>query len=334
MALYYAGDSTRASWITESGTYGTISGASQQWIGRVEDATASESQGYFVQRYVGGGTRGVNAIVPGPTENKPKIKFMPQDWKLLVYAFGKTVDANVSGTSQHTLTTLNSTGTWPSFAIEQSKVGGNTTISTTYRGCVVDSATIEGKQGEPFRVTLDLIAQNASGGTSSTAVTSGTKVPYLWSDGKGLNVSGTALGLNGYITELKDISLKIANNQLADRYIQETRDIRRPIPQAFDFTVDATLNMTEATGAQFVNTFRNGSTINLDFYITRTGSAFTPTGAGGSWDFVQFWASGVTVETESDTYVPEGPTEQKVSFHAISAGANVGDANANYTTFF
>lgn len=336
MALY-VGDSTRSSWYKESGTYATITGTTPQWIGRVTEATPDESEGFFLQRYVGGGTRSVQNFVIGPTENKPSYKYMPQDWRILPYAYGVVSTAQVSGTNQHTITLLNSTGTFPSFALELAKVGAGTNQSTTYRGVVVDSLTIEGTQGQELLVTVNGVASSASGGTGVSSPTSGTKAHYLWSDCKGLNISGAALGLTGYVSEMKNFTITIANSLNTDtHYIRESRDISRPIPGNFDFTLQSTVNMAQATGAQITNTFRNGSTFNMDFYITRLGSAFTPTGTSGEWDFVQFWASGCIFEEAQDTYGPEGPTEQSFTIHGATAGAIVGDANAAaaYATFF
>lgn len=327
MPLYYVGDSTRVCWFKESGTYATVSGGAQ-WVGRVQEFTPTDDEGVIQQRYVGGGTRDVQDFILGPTNYTARLVYQPQDWELCVYAFGKVTE---SGTTRHQIDALNSTGTFPSFQIEEAKVG-TASLTRTYAGCIVNTLTIEGREGEPITVSMDLIAQSCTSGTSATAVTSGTAVPYNFSDLKGIELSGTALAMTGFYDEVKTWRFTLNNNAQAPHYHQgTTRDIAKPIPCNREQELTFTVNMIEGTGAIIwrAASMGAGSEFNSDVWICRTGSADT-----SGKDYVKIWLSGARIMEAPHPAAFENPIEQTVTIRSKTAGMHGTDGHGAYTTFF
>lgn len=313
MALFYAADTSRACMLLEPNTYGTTSGAGV-WIGRVQDLTPTEDEGTYEERFVGGGTRNISNFVLGPTTRTLKMTVLPQDFRLLAYAFG---NASVSGTYGHSITELNTTGTFPSFSIEEAKAG-TANLKRTYAGCILDTLTVTANEGEEVKFECDVIAQSVAYSTAAiTAVTSGTKIPYLWSDCKGLEVSGTSLGLDGFLNETKNFSFKLENSSQVNHYVAESRNIGKPIPANRAYTAEATVNMTEATGAKLWINHISGTEFNAAFWITRAGSAST-SGA----DFIQIWMTGCTMKEASHPNPIDGVVEQKLVIRPRTCGAS------------
>ena len=293
----------------------------------MQEFTPTETEGWVEQRFVGGGTRNVNNFVLGPTDVTARLVFNPQNFELMAYALGLNTDGAGSQVVAHTMSELNSTGTFPSFAIEEAK-GLPTIESRTYRGIIVNTAELSGRQGEPLTVSMDLVAQSGSAGTSITAVTSGTKVPYMWSDTL-LNISGAALNLTGFLDETTEFTWSLNNNLTNFHYVNGSRVIGKPIPTNRDYEATVTLHMTDVTGGRLWDIARNGSSFNFDIQIRRTGAS---TASGN--DFWLFWNSGCQMYEASYPNPPEGAIEQRLVIRPTNAGISGTDVIGSYATFF
>ncbi|GAG21716.1 unnamed protein product, partial [marine sediment metagenome] len=107
---------------------------------------------------------------------------------------------------------------------------------------------------------------------TTKAVVEMTNTPYLWSDCT-LTISGNT------IQTAKDISFEVNNNLEAPHYLNGSRCIAAPFPQARDYTLTVTSDLTSPVGGSIYDMYKDNVAFNcefdLDADVVTTGSQHT-----------------------------------------------------------
>jgi hypothetical protein len=301
----------------ESGTYAVASGT-RHWIGMVQDHTPDEDAGVVNIRYQGSTNRNIDAFTNGPLNNTGTFTYYPQDWKFLGFAIGSVSETAAAGS--HVITETNSddsnyaipTQSLSSFTLEDSKktptAGSN--FIRTFKGCMVDSYTVNLTEGEIVSCDVGYRAQSVDFSSGAvTAVTPTTTTPYLWSDVRVHLPSGTTL------TNATEFSLTVNNNLEARFPLNGSRTIEEAIPLNRDYEISATFIM-DASNAKplYDQYFIGGSSFNSMVQIQAT--------AGSAYIIM----SGCRI---TDMEVPspvEGLHEQTMTIMPTSLSVNVHDS--------
>lgn len=321
----YLGDQTALFFAYESGTYNTID-VSGQWIGLVSDYTPDESVNMYELRYLGTNTRNVDLMIHGPRDYTASFTYHPQDWKFLTFALGSCVDGGSPSPYTHTISELDSDASsiyhayFPSFQLEDAHVtatGSN--FVRTLKGCMLNSMTIGGAQGEIMTCDMDVIAQNLT--FSSGAAPSGTHStlrPFLWGDCKVYLPSGTDTAL----PNVKNFSITINNNIEAPHYLDGTIVIGVPVPLNRDYEVSMTLDADDAWTKDFYDKyFLGGSEFNLYFGVS--------VGTGSSRD-AYFTFSGCKIIDMDAPTLREGMAEQSLTIKPEACSVIINDSIQYY----
>lgn len=325
----YVGDQNKVLFLIESGLYASSSGVGQ-WFGLVKNNELDESTNVQEVRYAGTASRDVSVFVPTALDVKGKIKYFLQDFRMIPYALGSSVDAGASPYT-HTTTASNSnngnaftSGTsnpFLSFTVEDSQtanVAGLNNVRTAV-GCTIDTLELSSSEGQLIEANVDYIAQavNFSSG-AATAVTAATTRPLMWSDVKIHLPSGTV------INEVRDWSLKFENKLDPPHYNNGSRVIDAPIPTdrkvSLDFTADATSERWKTWYTQY---YKGGSTFNVLFEVSAAEA-----GAGSRNYFVTM--SGCSFENLDDPSLNTGVNKAKANIVAASTSAIAQDLIAKY----
>ncbi len=265
----YQGDQNKVVLIHESGTYGSASGTGQ-WIGYVQSNDIDESQGTKHITYQGTGTRNINLHVAGPIDNKGTLTYYPQDLRMLGFFLGSIVDTSGTQSSHKLVEAENGAGNaytsgtvapFMSFTIEDSHTspGTGTNFIRTANGCVVDTFSLDIKQGEIITAEIGYVAQNVvhSSGTT-TAVTENTAMrPYLWSDVKLHIPSGTVY------PELVNLKFTASNKMEAPHYCNGSRVIATPYPIGRNYSVEITNETDSSRLKTLYGYFKSGTDFNM-----------------------------------------------------------------------
>ena len=270
MARFIA-DQNQLGFLYESGTYGTSTGGTLQWIGLVQDHTPDEDVGVIQARFLSDPDRNVGQFIDGPLNFPGTFTYFPQDWKFLLFAMGSNVDGGSPSPYTHTISEKNGSGLlnaftsgalnpWISFTLEdvqQGAVAGEN-FTRTMAGCVVDSMNISASQGELYTVEINYIAQTiVFGSKAPTTITEVTTRPFVWSDTRLHIPSGTIYDA------LLDLSWTINNNFIAPHYLNGSREISVPIPGNRDYELGITFQATsERTKILYDQHFLGGSEFN------------------------------------------------------------------------
>ena len=280
----FKNDQNQVVLLLESGTYTNPSGAAGtgHWPGLVQNVSITDNQNVITTRYLGQGTRNIGTLEDGPRDIEGTLSIFPQDWRLLGFALGSIT--TTSGTSQtnnyqfnlaeqnsnvrHNAFTSGTFNPWISFTLEESSdsATANQNVIRTFKGCVVDSYSLNIEQGELISVDVGFIAQTGSftsGGIST--VTAGSNRPYLWSDAEWQLPGGTT------VQPVRSINFTIENNFEGPHYIQGSRVISDPIPLSRDYTINVTQDLDSTTAGSFYHTlFLGGSKFNAVLDINNT----------------------------------------------------------------
>jgi len=286
----FGADQNKVVGIHESGVYATPGVddiGSVFWMGQVTENTIDENENKIVGRYLGANGRNFSTIEKGPEDVTGTITLHPQDMRFPFWAIGSVTET--SGTAAAYTHIVNEVGTdswqsaWTSgtgrlqapisWTMEDSKQspGTNSNFIRTVNGCVANSVTINATQGEKVSMDVDWIGQTltTTSGTT-TSVVEMTNTPYLWSD--------CTLILSGNTIETaKDISFEINNNIEAPHYVNGSRCIAAPFPQAKDYTLTVTADLTAPVGNNLYESFKNNGAFNsvFDLDADATGSQHT-----------------------------------------------------------
>ena len=287
--------------------------------------TFTEDESREAVRYVGGGDRNIDAFLDLQPDYNGTMRFRIQDGQIFTFAIGSVQN---SGSPNYLHTISETGGNLPWFAIEDFK-GSDTTnvnLKRTLSGCVIDTFTVRGREGEVIEGELNYSTSTvlfASG--ARTSVTASTAIPYMWDDVL-LTVSGAGLsGANlfpgdGSLTELKDFEWTINNNIVKPFYLRNSRFMDQPIPGPRDYSFNITLNLARGTGAGlYNNAYKTGSDVNMTLFVFRTSGA----DANSSADTFRIAMSGckitnmdmpTTVEDVQETRMEIQPTACTVLF--------------------
>lgn len=334
MCAYYNSDTNQLTFIHESGTYATVSGAGV-WIGLVQSFDMDESINTESVRYLGNSSRNVGIFVDGALDFTASLTYYPQDWRLFGFALGSITDGGSPSPYSHNLSEVDSDGKsgyvsgvhkpFVSFTLEAHQLSAGGTGSNfmrTLNGCMVDSYTISVDGGGFVTCEASIIGQNAVFASGAvTAVTATTTRPFMWNDIQVSIPSGTI------IPEVKSVSLSINNNMVADHYLNGSEVIFHPVPTERDYELTLTLNAADTLTKTFwTNYFIGGSTFNT--FITINDSA----AGAGSRDLTLSLSGCKMVDMES----PMGNTgmnEQTLTIKPQSISAIVADTTQFYGPF-
>lgn len=259
----------------ESGTYGTASGTSGNWLGLVTNHAPSENQNVIEVRYLCNDSRNIGQFIDGPQDYEGTLTYHPQNFALLGFTLGSIVSSSgtatthylseAEGTSKYAYTsgTLNP---FASITLVDAKKGPSAAdhIVRTLNGCQANSFSINFNEGELVECEYSYIAQSLNVGSTLVNVISGTNAmskdntrPYVWSDVKLHIPSGTT------IQTLKEGTFTVNNNLESKHYINGSRQISLAVPMNRDYEVTATVDMTSSLANTLYNSYWNGgSTFN------------------------------------------------------------------------
>ncbi len=306
----YLSDQNQLAFFYEPDIYGTGSNVgTPQWIGLVQDHTASETTNVIPIRYQGSTDRNVDAFADGALDFDGTFTYFPQDWKFLGFAIGSITTGSVATAGSHIFTETNSddliyagsTSSLTSFTLEDSKKGtvAGSNFIRTFGGCVVDSYTINWTQGDIVSCDVDYIAQAGSMGSGAVVtVTPTTTAPFMWSD-TSFYMSGVSYV--GSIDNASSVSFTVNNNIERGHYVAGSRVIKDLLPLNRDYELSMTLNMDSVNAKYLYDHYLLGTT----FVV-----AGQSIGAAGS---LFLWMSGCKV---TDMEVPspmEGLIEQTIT---------------------
>jgi hypothetical protein len=268
--MRFVSDQNSICLIGESGTYAATSGAGQ-WIGLVNDHTATVSENVTQLRFVGNASRDVGMHVRGAEDYEGTISYNPQNWQMLNFVMGSCVDAGSPSPYSHVLSAVDSnvgnaftSGTilpFISFSIEDSQGGmaaGNNAVKT-FNGCVANEFTLTSSQGELAEVSLSYMAQDVvyTSGTK-TAVTASTLRPFLWEDFKIHLPSGTVLN------NVLSMEFSIKNNTERRHYLNGSRVADVPVNLNREYQLTLTTNADNADfKTQFTSYLQSGTEFNM-----------------------------------------------------------------------
>lgn len=315
----YAADQNQVIFLYESGTYGTASGGAF-WPGLVQSNEIDENVGVIEVRNTGTASRNVNQFIDGPTEYRGTLTTFPQDWRLLLFAYGDHTDAGSPSPYTHTLSEANSNNVdpftgevMPSFQIEDAQRGvvAGSHFVRTIAGCIADSFTLTAAEGEPVSLEIGYVGQSITYSSgAATSVTAITTRPFMWRDTSVAIPSGTRFG------NVKEASITMNNNLEIPHYVTGSRDIGVPIPTNRDYEVSLTLNSDPArTKALYDQYFLGGSTFNM--IVASNLSAGSRT--------ISFTFSGCKLVDMEAPSANEGVNEHTVTIHPQTSSVAIDD---------
>ena len=322
MGYKYIGDSNQLAFQFESGTYSTASGA-RQWIGLVQDNSATEGAGVEPIRFQGNYNRNIGLFTDGKLEYGGTFNFYPQDWKFLAFAIGSCQELTgsrlVRESNSDDANYAVSNQVLSSFTLEDSKKTASTgsNFIRTFKGCMVDSLNITMSEGEIANCEVGYKAQSVaySSGTVTT-VTPRTTKPYMWSDITVHLPSGTTL------QNATDFSFSV-NNNIESRFpLNGSRTIEQLIPLARDYEVSATFLMDSSNASTLYNTYYiEGASFNSMVEMKAT--------AGSCYIIM----SGCRITDMTIPSPVEGLHEQTATIMPTSVSVNIYDAIGSYNAW-
>ncbi len=314
----------------ESGTYNAAFDTGGQWLGLVQDHTADENPNVITARFLGAGDRNVGQFIDGPLDFPGTITMFPQDWKFMLFALGSCKDTGSPVPSTHTireqspvLSNSMTSGTlnpFISFALEDAQQFNVTGLNfvRSFGGCMVDSLTLAGTQGEPLSMDINYIAQTMvySSGTVRT-LTEATTRPYMWSDCSLEIPSGTTFD------EMLDFSWSVNNNINAPHYLNGSREVSIPIPENRDYEFNVTLHGTSAkTKTLYDKHFIGGSPFNVMLEILDNSNRFA-----------YIIMSGCNITSMDAPSPMEGVNEQSITIVPTKCSVNAKDSIQLYNAW-
>jgi hypothetical protein len=281
MSIYTA-DQNQVVFLYESGTYGTASGTSGNWLGLVESNEPTLNENIIELRYTGTASRNVGQMTLGAEDVEGTLTYSPQDFRMLAFAMGSCLDAGSPSPYSHSLVELNGDGgyaytsganqltNFPSFTLVDSKKGradGNHYVRTI-KGCVIDEYTLTLAQGEPVKAEVAYKAQSMLIGSKTTDIPNirdqDTSRPYVWSDGYFIVGSG----LGSAITEATEVSFKVSNSVEPRHYVNGSRVAQAMVPTNRDYEVGLTIDGNTRWGTLLTSYYQNGTQFNSILNMT------------------------------------------------------------------
>ena len=328
----YNADGNKVAFITESGTYGVVSGTGV-WPGLVTSHDLTTELNVEPIRYEGSADRNVDIFVNGGEDHEGSLTLHPQDFRFLAYALGSVVDAGSPSPYTHSIKEADSADVWvgtsgalcpfASFTLEDSQttqnVSDGTSFIRTLNGCMVNTYNLSIDEGGIAEVSVDYISQsNTFSSGIATTITANTSRPFLWQDVTLSLPSGTAL------LGVKSVGLTINNNLERRHYMNGSVVTDVPVPLNRDYELTATLDGTsEQTKALYDQYFRGGSTFNCILEINDASA-----GAGSRTMMATF--SGCRLFPLDAMGANEGTNEQELTIVPKSCSVEVTDLIQKY----
>lgn len=325
----YISDQNKTVFITESGTYASVSGTGV-WPGLVTANEITTELNVESIRYDGSTDRNVDVFVNGGEDHEGTATYYPQDFRFIAYALGSVVDTGI-GPYVHTIKEADSDDTWlytsglfnpfASFSLEESQTANGTGANfvRTANGCMLNSFDLSVDEGGIAECSVNYIAQNVvfSSGASTT-VTAATTEPFKWQD-FALQIPAATP-----IVGLKSLSVSINNNLERRHYMNGSAVTEAPVPLNRDYEITATVDGESAqTKTLYDNYFRGGSLFNCAVVVNDTSAG------AGSRDMTMTF-SGCRMFPLNANSANEGSDEQEFTIIPKTCSVVVNDATAKY----
>jgi hypothetical protein len=325
--VQYMGDQNTVGFFYASGTYANPTGTTLQSFGLVQSHGPDETVNISNVRYTGTSDRNVGQFVTTTKDYGGTVSYYPQDFKCLFFALGSTVDTSGT-TSTHVISETNSddgnknTGAnqFVDFSIEDthSISGAADNWKRRYDGCVVDSWSIAGNEGDILSCDLSYRAQSvtATSGNASTYTAASTR-PFVFSDCLFHLPSGTVYN------EMVSFTFNVNNNLLTRHYGNGSQVIAQPRPQNRDYSLDITLDEDSARRKTLYETyFQGGSTFNCMLEINA---------ASNSQGFIIM--SGCRLSSDSVPTPNEGVVSETITILPQTVTVNSSDVVPKFTAW-
>lgn len=325
----FMGDQNTVGFLYSSGTYATASGNSLNSFGLVQSHSPDDTVNVSAVRYTGTSDRNVGQFVTTSKDYGGTIMYYPQDFKMAFFALGSTLDTSGT-TSTHVISETNNddgnemTGanSFADFNLEDThSVSGNAAnAQRTYAGCVVDSWSIAGTEGDILSCDLSYRAQSVTYTSgNATSYTAATTAPFLFSDCKFHLESGTTTGYD----KMTNFTFTINNNLLTRHYGDGTQLIGEPKPQNRDYDLSVTFDENSDVRKTLYETyFQGGSTFNCMLEINA---------ASNSQGFIIM--SGCRLTADSVSTPNEGVTDESITIMPQTAVINSSDVVPLFTAW-
>ena len=326
----FVSDQNAIAFIGESGTYANTSGTGQ-WIGLINDHTATVSENVTQIRYLGTASRDMGIHVKGAEDYEGTITYNPQDWKMLAFVLGSCVDAGSPSPYTHVVSAVDNnvgnaftSGTlapFVSFTIEDSQGGysAGSNALKTFKGCMANEITISATQGELAETEVSYIAQDVVYGSGArTAITASTLRPFLWEDFKIHLPSGTVLN------NILSFEINVKNNIERRHYLNGSRvtDVPVPLNREYQITLTANADNTDYK-TLFTNYFQSGTEFNM---LLEQNCVDAGTGSRTGY----FIFSGCRLTTMESPLTNEGVNEQTLTIVPKNCIINIDDTIFKY----
>jgi len=343
-------------------SYGSAATVDQP-IGLVQSVSPTETNNLMKIRTLGG-TRDYSNLVPGKFEVSGSFDYLLQGGAFLRMAIGEdtgttaTVDSgpkiHYNGTTNAYLHIMGSAASptsddFPSFTLEfgDDEGDGTKNMIRTYRGCRVNSTTINGTIDEPVKISVDWIGQSVVvSSASATSVSESTVDPYVFYQGQvymqGTAVTSATVPAQGTkVCLLNSFDFSVNNNLEATWYIAGTcsgstdlRALKSLIPKGRDYEANININFANKSMYQKFLGSATATTpqttlaayqVVIDF--VRTGTIGTP---GMTDDWMRVVLENVKFNDNAISGAPEDIISQNLGIFVPSAKVYVVDTDADY----
>ena len=282
MVEYISGKREVISWVSEAGTYGTCpaTGMIPLRNGARLSLTGSKQEFEPIQS-VGVDDIGVD-YEAGVQDIQLNLRYVPQDWRLFVMAYGKADNVNDTTHYSHSFN-YKTAKDLESFSVQRVK-NASTDIVDTFRGCKINGFNISwntagGGTGKFVECSADILAKDwVESVSESTAETSPNVLAGLQSRQVVVTIDGTAYTacLSGNIS----FNNKLSDGWYADASATNTRGETEP--QERGITGTLVLNYTND---DIFDLWKAGTDVGTQ-QTTGTataGSSTTLTDSGSGW---------------------------------------------------
>jgi len=328
MAIFM-GENNTVGFLFSSGTYATASGNVLQSFGLVQSHTPTETVNISNVRYTGTGDRNVGQFVTTTKDYAGTLTYYPQSFKTAWFALGSTTDTSGLATGYtHVISEVNSddgnevTGTekFVDFNIEDTHSVSGTSANSkrTYNGCMVDSWSLAGTEGDILSCDISYKGQSVTYTSgNATTYTAATTKPFLFEDCLFHLPSGTS---TGYDT-MTNFTFTVNNNLLTRHYGNGSEYISMPKPQSRDYSFDVTIDENSTVRKTLYQTyFEGGSTFNCMLEVKS---------ADANYGYIIM--SGCRLSNDSVSTPNEGVTDERVTIIPKTVNINSRDANELFT---
>lgn len=187
------------------------------WLGLVQRCNIGDVDELLTIRAIGAAGRNVAMHEPGRELTSGAIELFPQNGKLFKFGFGKvTTTGEAPGPYTHV---IEEDDIVPSMSLASELYTTGSWVRR-YSGVKVDTLTLAARQGEPLRLTLDIIGRFKDTGFDALSVTPDTTRPYTFAHGQ-IKKEG------GIVEPVLGFEYTLANNLDPQHYLKQDAEARR-----------------------------------------------------------------------------------------------------------